>query len=85
MNMLFAAVAFAAAQAAQPAPADHSQHNAAQHAQHQQGQKGQHDGEHKCCKQVNGKMECQMMKDHEAQHHGKAGQGQDHEGHGSDH
>ena len=83
MNILFAAIALAAAQAAQPAPADHSQHNAAQPAKHQQGQKGQQDGEHKCCKQVNGKMECQMMKGHEAQHHGQAGQA--HQGHGSGH
>jgi hypothetical protein len=32
---------------------------------------------------VNGKMECQMMKGHEAQHHGQAGQNQGHQGHGS--
>ena len=78
MNIVFAAVALAAAQAAQPAPADHSQHSAAQHAQHQQGPKGQHDAEHKCCKEENGKMECQMMKGHGAQHQG-------HQGHGSGH
>ena len=81
MTFLFAAVAFAAAQTA-PAPVDHSQHTAAQHAQHQQGQQqgkhAQHQGEHKCCKEVNGKMECQMMKGHGAE---KA-QGE-HKGHSS--
>lgn len=80
MNILFTALAFAAAQAA-PASTDHSQHNAAQHAQHQQGQQqqvqhAQHKGEHKCCKEVNGKMECQMMKGHGTE----KGQGQ-HQGH----
>ena len=79
MNILFAAAAIAAAQTA-PAPVDHSQHNAAQHAQHQKGQQqgehAQHQGEHKCCKEVNGKMECQMMQGHGAE----KGQGK-HQGH----
>lgn len=75
MNILLASILLAAAQA----PVDHSQHNPAQHAQHQQGQKG-HEGEHKCCKEVNGKMECQMMKGHAAPDQGKAG---GHAGHGA--
>lgn len=79
MNILLVAVAVAAAQGAPAAPVDHSQHSPAQHAQHQQGQSAKHDGEHKCCKEVNGKMECQMMKAHEAQHHGQGG----HQGHAS--
>jgi uncharacterized protein involved in copper resistance len=81
MNILFAAVALATAQAAQPAPVDHSQHNAAQHAQHHDGQKGHHDGDHKCCSEVNGKMECQMMKGHGAPERQQG----EHQGHGSGH
>lgn len=82
MNILLAAAALVATQAAQPARTDHSQHSASQHAQHQQGQ---HQGDHKCCKEVNGKMECQMMKGHGAQHQGQSGQGNSsqpgHQGH----
>lgn len=80
MNILIAALALAAAPAA---PVDHSQHSPAQHAQ-QQGQHAQHQqGKHEggsCCKEVNGKMECQMMKSHGGS---KAGQGdvQGHSGH----
>ena len=84
MNILFAAVALATAQAAPAAPVDHSQHTPAQHAQHQQVQHAQHEGEHKCCKEVNGKMECQMMKGHGAQHQAQGGQ-EGHQGHGSSH
>lgn len=80
MNILFAAVALASAQAAPTVPVDHSQHTTAQRAKHQQGQPVQH----KCCKEVNGKMECQMMKGHGAQHQGQGGP-QGHEGHGSSH
>ena len=81
MNILLAAVALATAQAAPAAPVDHSRHSAAQHAQYQQGQHAQHQGEHKCCTEVNGKMECQMMKRHGAQHQGQQG----HQGPGSSH
>ena len=84
MTFIFAVAAFAAAQAAPAAPVDHSQHNPAQHAQHQQGQHAQHQGEHKCCKEVNGKMECQMMKGHGAQHQDQ-GSHDGHQGHGSSH
>ena len=82
MTMLFSAVAFAAAQAATAAPVDHSQHSAAQHAQHQQGQQQapgtRRAGEQDCCKQVDGKMECPMMKGDGAdtahgQHQGHSG------------
>lgn len=82
MTMLLAAVALAAAQSAPAASVDHSQHTPAQQAQHQQGQQqgqhAQHQGEHKCCKKVNGKMECQMMKGHgtekgQADHQGRSG------------
>lgn len=76
MEMLMTALALAAG--AQAATVDHSQHNASQHAQHQQAEKGKHEGEHKCCKEVNGKMECQMMKGHgaekgQAEHQGHSG------------
>jgi len=79
MTILLAAAALAAAQTA-PAPVDHSQHSPAQHAQHQQGQQqghAQHKGEHECCKEVNGKMECRMMKGHGAE----KGQEDEHQGH----
>lgn len=84
MNILIAAAALAAAQTTNSAPVDHSQHSPAQHAQHQHGQHAQHQGEHKCCKEVNGKMECQMMKGHGAQHQGHDGK-QAHQGHGTSH
>lgn len=86
MNILIAAVALAAAQTTNSAAVDHSQHSPAQHAQHQQAhaQHAQHQGEHKCCKEVNGKMECQMMKGHGAQHKGHESK-QGHEGHGTSH
>lgn len=84
MNILFAAVALATAQPAPAALVDHSQHSATQHAQHRQGQQAQHQGEHKCCVEVNGKMECRMMKGDGAQHQGEGGQ-QGHQGHGSSH
>ena len=80
MTMFLTIAAFAAVQAAQPAPVDHSQHSPAQHAQHQQGKAAGHSGEHKCCKEVNGKMECQMMKGHGGQHQGH-GQQQGQSGH----
>jgi len=63
MTSLLAAVAFTAAQSAPAAPVDHSQHTAAQHAQHMQQQQHQR-GDHECCKQVDGKMVCTMMKGH---------------------
>ena len=83
MSILIASLALAAAPAA---PVDHSQHSPAQQAQHQQQAAGhaQHkQGKHEggsCCAEVNGKMECQMMKGHGG---GKAGQadGQGHSGH----
>lgn len=86
MNILIAVAAMAAAQTSPAAPVDHSQHSPAQHAQHQQatGDHAQHKGEHKCCKEVNGKMECQMMKGHGALHQGENAM-QGHEGHGSSH
>ena len=74
MNILIAAAALAAAQAAPAAPVDHKQHSPAEHAQHQQGEHQQHQGMHKCCKEVDGKMQCQMMQGHGGQH----------QGHGSD-
>ncbi len=80
MTSLLAAVALAAAQAAPAAPVDHKQHSATQHAQHQQQGHGQHRGQHECCKKVDGKMVCTMMKGHGAQHPGPDGKG-DHEGH----
>lgn len=75
MNMLFAAAAIAAAQAAPAAHVDHNQHSPAEHAPHQQGQQAQHQGEHQCCKEVDGKTVCQMMKGHGAQHQGHDRQG----------
>ena len=77
MSIIMTALALVAStQAATAVPVDHSQHNATQHAQHQQAEKGKHEGQHDCCKQVNGKMECQMMKGHGAE----KGQGE-HQGH----
>ena len=67
ITTLVAAALAAATPAAPAAPVDHSQHTPAQHAQHQKGE-----GEHKCCKEVNGKMECRMMKGHGS---GKDGHG----------
>lgn len=61
MDILVAAIASAAMQTAPAAPAAHAQHSPTQQAQSTQQQS--HD--HKCCKEVNGKMECQMMKGHE--------------------
>jgi len=78
------ALAIAVPAAAQTAPTGaqpgHSQHQ--QHVQGQQpGQPGQPQGQHKsCCKQVNGKLECQMMKGHGSQQPGQ-GQPQGHSGH----
>lgn len=81
MNILIATLALAAAPAA---PADHSQHSPAQHAQHQAGGHAQHQqGKHEggsCCKEVNGKMECQMMKEHGG-HKGGQASDQGHSGH----
>jgi len=65
------ALAIAVPAAAQTAPTDAQ----AGHSQHQQ--RGQHKS---CCKQVNGKMECQMMKGHGSQQPGQ-GQPQGHSGH----
>ena len=62
MNILLAAIASVALQQTPAAPAAHTQHSPPQQAQ-QQSQ------EHKCCKHVNGKMECAMMKGHQG--HGK--------------
>ena len=83
MTITFALAALAAAQAATAAPVDHSKHNAAQHAQHQKAKGGDaaHQGEHKCCKEVDGKMVCEMMQGHGAKHQGKSG----HNGHGTSH
>jgi hypothetical protein len=72
ITTLIAAALAAAAPAAPAAPVDHSQHTPAQHAQHQHAQHQGGEGEHKCCKEVNGKMECRMMKGH----------GSDKDGHG---
>lgn len=80
MNILLVAAAFAASQAAPAAPVDHSQHNAAQHAQHQKSGEAKHDCE-KCCKEVNGKTECQMMKGDAAKKGGETGHHQGHSGH----
>lgn len=80
MTIFHAIVAIAAAQAAPAPSADHSNHNNAQHAQHQQGQHAEHGGMHKCCTEVNGKMECKMMKGHKAEHQGDQ---KGHQGHGS--
>ena len=74
-----------AALAAQPAaPVDHKQHSAAEHAQHQaaghaQHQQGKHEGG-PCCVEVDGKMECRMMKGHGGDKAGHA-EGQGHSGH----
>lgn len=84
MTIFLAAVALATAQAASAAPIDHSRANAAQHAQHLQGQHAQSEGEHKCCTELNGKMECRMMKGHGAQNQGQPSH-QGHQGHGSSH
>lgn len=80
MSILIATLALAAASAA---PVDHKQHSPAQHAQ-QQGQHAQHQqGKHEggsCCAQVDGKMECQMMKAHGRDKAGQA-DGRGHSGH----
>lgn len=70
MNLILAAAAFAAAQAAPAAPVDHSQHSPAEHAQHQQGQHAKHQAGHDCCKEVDGKTVCTMMQGHGGQHQG---------------
>ena len=79
------ALVIAAPVAAQTAPAG-AQGGHAQHQQQGQMQHGQMDhsrmqhgqpGQHGCCKQVNGRMECPMMKGHGGQ---QGGQSQ-HQGH----
>jgi hypothetical protein len=67
MEMIFGAIALVvAAPVAAQAPnphAGHAQHQQAPAGQGEQGDKGHR--EHKdCCKMVDGKMECQMMKAH---------------------
>ena len=83
MYVILSAVALATAQAAPAAPVDHKQHDAAAHARHGQERPAEHQGEHKCCEHVDGKMECRMMKGHGGQHGGgQADQGhQGHSGH----
>jgi hypothetical protein len=76
ITTLIAAALAAATPAAPAAPVDHSQHTPAQHAQHQHAQHQKGEGEHKCCKEVNGKMECRMMKGHGADHQAQDGHGQ---------
>lgn len=84
MSILIAMAALAAAPAA---PADHKQHSPAEHAQHAQHsaaghaqhQQGKHEGK-SCCAEVDGKMECQMMKGHGGDKAGHA-EGQGHSGH----
>jgi len=85
MTMFFAAMMLASTQMTPAAPVDHSRHTPAEHAQHQKGQmhgghEGEHKGQHKCCKKIDGKMQCQMMKGHGAHDEGH-GAKQGHQGH----
>ena len=81
LALLIAAPVTAQTAPAADAQAGHSQHHQQGQAGHQHGHSGQQQGQHKeCCKQVNGRMECQMMKGHGSQHGGHS-QHQGHSGH----
>ena len=84
MTTIIGAIALAIASpvGAQTAPAEaqagHTQHQQQGQGQHQHGQPGHQQGQHQgCCKQVNGRMECQMMKGHGSQQGGQS----PHQGH----
>jgi hypothetical protein len=85
MNILFAAVALAAAQTSPTASVDHSQHNAAQQAkqqgQHQQGQHQDHSEMMKHCHEMMVKMHKSMHEGHGGQPSGQADKHKDHQGH----